>query len=196
MPRASARSASSACPWSRPRRRRLGLPGPPPAAVDTPGTALHKSGDAAVGLPSPSCYRVNDETDLKKRRLWSASPAVLKPLNGRAVVRCQKVDSEAELQRVLRGCTGGDARHGRLVGAFVKKDPTAPSIPMKRTRRSCSRVFGRGPRSTWTWSWAWARRGMPKWSTTGRRRSRTLPRRGASVSCCRPRAGIPTKTRH
>ena len=75
----------------------LGLPGPSSAAVDT-ARDKHSTRAAmkAAGLPSPSCYRVNDETDLKKAASVVGFPAVLKPLNGAASLGVKKVDSEAE----------------------------------------------------------------------------------------------------
>ena len=106
----------------------LGLPGPSSAAVDT-ARDKHSTRAAmkAAGLPSPSCYKVDGDDDLKKAASVVGFPAVLKPLNGAASLGVKKVDSEAELQRCYADVLAEMRATVVSSGALVKKDPTAPA---------------------------------------------------------------------
>ena len=130
----------------------LGLPGRRRRPSTRPATSIPQERRCEGRPAAPSCYRVNDETDLKKAASVVGFPAVLKPLNGAASLGVKKVDSEAELQRcyadVWRRCA---PRPSRRVPR--EEGPTAPSDPNEEDPSSCRVSIWTGPRSTWTWSW-------------------------------------------
>jgi len=77
----------------------LGLPGNPPAAVDT---ARDKSATRttleAAGLPSPRHYLISDPGQVAAAGAHVGFPAVIKPIFGAASIGVVRVDSAADLE--------------------------------------------------------------------------------------------------
>merc|ERR1719277_1603075 len=102
---------------------RLGLPGPPPAAVDA---ARDKHATRAAlkraGLPTPRNFLIHSEDQVQPAARHVGFPAVLKPISGAASLGVKKVTKEEELLHCYREVV---EELGSLVvvsGALVQND--------------------------------------------------------------------------
>ena len=77
----------------------LGLPGNPPAAVDTArDKSATRSTLEAAGLPSPRHFLISDPSQVGAAGDHVGFPAVIKPIFGAASIGVVRVDSAAELE--------------------------------------------------------------------------------------------------
>lgn len=108
---------------------RLGLPGPPPAAVDA---ARDKHATRGVlkkaGLPTPKNYLIRSEAELGDAALHVGFPAVLKPVSGAASLGVAKVTSQNELMEVYRKVIGELKSLVVISGALVQNDGSGQGV--------------------------------------------------------------------
>jgi len=107
----------------------VGLPGPPPEAVDTARDKHStRAALASAGLPTPPHWLIHSEADLSNAAGEVGFPAVLKPVSGAASLGVKKVDSESMLVSTYRELNRELSSLVVSSGALVKDDGTGNGV--------------------------------------------------------------------
>jgi len=108
---------------------RLGLPGPPPAAVDA---ARDKHATRAAlrraGLPTPRNFLIKSEDQILSAGEHVGFPAVLKPVSGAASMGVTKVMSQGELAESYRKVVSELSSLVVVGGALVQSDGSCGGV--------------------------------------------------------------------